>query len=65
MGAGITAHEFEHGLCNGFEQSCGQAGGQWDSEAIAIARGIFGGHETAFPGNAQFEQTAGTDEPVY
>ena len=62
--ARITAHQFEHRVRHRLEQRSRQTRRQRNSKAIAIARGIFGGNQPLFAGDAQLKQAARANEPV-
>ena len=56
MRARVAAHEFEHGMRHRFQQCNREPRRQRNAQPIAITRGVFGGDQPFFAGNAQIEQ---------
>ena len=62
--ASVTANKFQHRLRHRIHERGGQPGRKRNSKRIAIARGILHRNQTSLAGNAQFEQSARTQQPI-
>ncbi len=64
MRARIAAHQFKHRMRHRLEQRSRQPRRQRNAQPIAIARGVFGGDQPLFAGDAQLQQSPRANQPV-
>ena len=64
MGAGIAAYQFKHRRLYRLQQGLRDAGRKGNAQRITIASRVFNGNQPLLPGNLDFEQAAGTEQPL-